>query len=210
MFRSKAAHNQFWVWSVLEARFSGSSTTISTNTLEVVLDGLFFHRAEMKVWYGIEMHSKVQTSPSPPVLCIYVSVCMCCAQVQVRGWYCIFLNHLPTVFLRQVSHCTGAHCVASCKPRKPSGSPCLYYRLHLGHRYTGTLSFHTGAEDLNSGLYACAASILPTKSSPQHQSITSDHIKQKDKLCYQVSRDLQFPIKLCLEHWLLELLKKLS
>lgn len=59
MFRSKAAHNQFWVWSVLEARFSGSSTTISTNTLEVVLDGLFFHRAEMKVWYGIEMHSKV-------------------------------------------------------------------------------------------------------------------------------------------------------
>lgn len=117
----------------------------------------------------------------------------------------------PPYFLRQVSHCSGAHCVASCKPRKPSGSPCLYYCLHLGHRYTGTLSFHTGAEDLNSGLYACAASDLPTEPSPQHQSIASDHRKQKDKLCYQVSRDLQFPIKLCLEHWLnIELLKKLS
>lgn len=161
------------------------------------------------VWYWNAFQS-IDFSISTCVVHLCLCVHVLCTGVQVRGWYCIFLNHLPTVFLRQVSHCTGAHCVASCKPRKPSGSPCLYYRLHLGHRYTGTLSFHTGAEDLNSGLYACAASILPTKSSPQHQSIASDHIKQKDKLCYQVSRDLQFPIKLCLEHWLLELLKKLS
>lgn len=102
-----------------------------------------------------------------------VSVCRC---------LCMCLPHFHTSGCLTVP---GAHWLASRMSRKPSGS----YSLTLGLQ-VGTLAhsvLYTGAEDLNSDPYVCTASHLPST-----KVQNSNCIKQKDKLCYTVSKDLQF------------------